>query len=85
MDAYNDVFKRYKLTIIFMVMGKVATITCLILYAIGIQDKRWYWLIVGSGVWVWLVSLALRPIDGRAVLLPRQAPCAIVHRHLAHA
>ena len=56
MAVYNGVFKRYKLTIIFMIMGKVATMMCPILYATGIEDKRWYWLVVGSGVWLWLVS-----------------------------
>mmetsp|Transcript_15840 Transcript_15840/g.36938 ORF Transcript_15840/g.36938 Transcript_15840/m.36938 type:complete len:201 (+) Transcript_15840:76-678(+) len=60
MKACESFFERYNLTIVFLVMGIAATTMCPILYATGIEDKRWYWLVVGSGVWVWLNMLSTR-------------------------
>jgi len=48
--------KAFMLTPIFAVSGILSIVGLFIALAHDIQDKRWYWLFVCSGAWLWLVS-----------------------------
>mmetsp|Transcript_104276 Transcript_104276/g.300560 ORF Transcript_104276/g.300560 Transcript_104276/m.300560 type:complete len:670 (-) Transcript_104276:1991-4000(-) len=58
--VYNGYQKRYKLLVVYIILWAVATALLVIFYTYGIKDKRWYWLVVSGGVWLWLNMLLAR-------------------------
>ena len=55
--ALDRVYATFMLTPIFAAGGILSTIGLVIALVHDIEDKRWYWLFVGCGVWLPLVSL----------------------------
>ena len=47
----------FMLTPIFLASGILSMVGLAVALAHDIEDKRWYWLFVAGGVWLWLVSL----------------------------
>ena len=52
----DHVFETFMLTPIFAVTGLLSLVSLVVALALDIEDKRWYWVFVACGVWLWLVS-----------------------------
>ena len=53
---FDKAFETFMLTPVFIVSGAVSLLGIVITLAFDTGDKWWYWLFVGGGVWLWLVS-----------------------------
>ena len=56
----NRVYETFMLTPIFLVSGMLSNCALIVALVHGIEDKRWYWLFVAAGAWLWLNLLSTR-------------------------
>ena len=60
----NRMFQTFMLTPIFLVSGTLSSVGLVVALLHHVEDRRWYWMFVCGGVWLWLVSLPhTRPPD----------------------
>ena len=57
---YDHVNEKLMLAQIFFVGGLLSNMGLQVALVCGVEDTRWYWLVVVGGVWLWLVSLPHR-------------------------
>ena len=53
---FDEAFETFMLTPIFLVSGTLSVVGLGVALVHSVEDKRWYWLFVMGGVWLWLVS-----------------------------
>lgn len=61
-------YRTFMLTPLFFVGGILSMMGLVIALAHDIDDKRWYWLFVGAGAWLPLVSMFLSPCTDSSVV-----------------
>ena len=59
-EAIDELFARYQLTPIFLVLGVMSAVALLVCLVHHIDDHRWYWLVVGCGIWLWMNMCSTR-------------------------
>jgi len=62
-------YKIFMVTPITTVAGSLSACAIVVTLAFEIDDKRWYWLYVAGGVWVWLNMLSSRSPELLRLLL----------------